>query len=501
MKLKRNIKNLTLELICLLYVSLFVYAAVSKILEFENFQAQLGQSPILGAYAGFLSYFVIITELAVALLLVFSKTRILALYAAFELMVLFTVYIIIILNFSYTIPCSCGGVLENMGWKEHLAFNIFFVFLAVIATVLNSVHYNKTMLKLFVLTISGSLIMSLLYFRSENIIHKENPFIRRFTPGSSKKIAETKLHNNTLYIAGTDQNSIYIGDQRAPLHIFKYDSTLKVKKHYKIELENAGYSFRSVQVRISPPYFFVMDGTVPIIYRGKISDWKAEILMKDSGYYFSKAVVIDSLKIAFRTQLEKSRENALGVFNFKNSLKSNLHQDLLQKQIDGFFDTDGMMNYDSETKSFVYLYYYRNQFIVTDNNLKLRYRGNTIDTTKTANLKPVFIKDKGQRKLSSPDNIVNKLSTIRDNFLFVNSSLRGRFEPKEMWDTATIVDVYDTDLNSYLSSIYIYKVEEFKMKDMIVLGNNLYVIVGQNLQCYKLDKDLKTNQHKNISGR
>lgn len=501
MNFNTNIKSLIIELICLMYVSLFVYAAVSKLLEFENFQAQLGQSPILGAYTEILSYNVIILELLIAIFLVFPKTRFLALYASFELMVFFTAYIVIILNFSSTIPCSCGGVLEKMGWKEHLVFNILFVFLAVTAIILLSLNYKKTLLKLFFLAISGSLLITLLYLRSEDIIHKENPFIRRFTPGSSKKITETKLHNNTLYFAGTDQNSIYIGDQRAPLHIFKYDSTLKTKKHYKIELDDAGFSFRSVQVKIIPPYFFIMDGTVPVIYRGKILDWKAKVLMKNSGYYFSKTAVIDSLKIAFRTQLENSGRNAIGDFNFKNGLKSSLHQDLLQKQIDGFFDTDGMMNYDSETKNFVYLYYYRNQFIVTDNNLKLRYRGNTIDTTSTANLKPVFIKKKGQRKLSSPDNVVNKLSTIRGNLLFVNSSLRGRFEPKEMWDIANIVDVYDIHSRSYLSSIYIYKVGEFKMKDIIVVGNNLYVIVGQNLQRYKLDRDLKTNQHKNISGR
>lgn len=38
---------------------LFMYAAMSKMLDFENFQVQLAQSPLLSAYAGFVSYAVI----------------------------------------------------------------------------------------------------------------------------------------------------------------------------------------------------------------------------------------------------------------------------------------------------------------------------------------------------------------------------------------------------------------------------------------------------------
>ena len=490
---KTSIKKNIVQTVCLLYMLLFVYAAVSKLLEFENFQAQLGQSPILGAYTGVLSYSLIVIELVIGLILAIPKTRVRvpALYVAYLLMILFTVYIVIILNFSSNVPCTCGGILENLDWNDHLIFNIFFLLLAISGIVLCSENHKTTLFKLAGTAVIGSLIMTALYFRSEHIMHKENPFVRRFTPASSEKISETKLHNSTLYFAGADHNAVYIADQLAPLHIFKYDSTLQVKHHYKIELDDAGFRFRSVQVRIIPPYFFVMDGTVPVIYRGKISDWKTEVLMKQSGYYFSKAVVIDSSKIAFRTQDEKSGENKLGLFSFAEGLKSSLYPNLLQKQIDGIFDTDGMMIYSPKSKTFVYLYYYRNQFIVTDDKLQLQYRGNTIDTTKTANIKPVYIKERRQRKLSSADNVVNRLSTVRNNFLFVSSSIRGRYESKQMWNIASIVDVYDISSKSYISSIYIYNAGSSKMKNMIAIDNNLYVIAGKYLQRYKLDKDLK----------
>lgn len=492
---KIAIRKIIVEVICLLYILLFVYAALSKLLDFESFQAQLGQSPILGAYTGILSYTVIILELFIAVSLAFNYTRLNALYTALGLMSMFTFYIVIILNFSSNIPCSCGGILENMGWKEHLFFNILFIILACLAIILGWGNYKKKIGGVSAVVFSSAAVITGMYFRSEYIINKENPFIRRFTPGSSKKISETKLHNNTLYFAGVDTNAVYIADQKAPLHIFKYDSVLKAKHHYRIQLDNSDFHFRAVQIKVVPPYFFVMDGTVPVIYRGKITDWKAKLLMKYEGYFFSKAVIIDSSKIAFRTQDEKSGENILGVFSFEKSLKSSLYPNLLQKQIDGVFDTDGMMNYSRQSKFFAFLYYYRNQFIITDDHLQLLHRGNTIDTIEKANIKTVFIKRNGQGKLASSASAVNRLSTLGNSILFVNSSLRGRYEPKEMWDTTVIVDAYNIDSKSYKSSIYIYNSGSAKMKDMTVWENSLYVITGKLLQRYVLDKDLKEVKH------
>jgi hypothetical protein len=36
-------------------IILFTYAAISKLIDFENFQTQLGQSPLLSAYAASIS--------------------------------------------------------------------------------------------------------------------------------------------------------------------------------------------------------------------------------------------------------------------------------------------------------------------------------------------------------------------------------------------------------------------------------------------------------------
>lgn len=142
MGMKTNITFIT-EVIAALFIVLLVYAALSKLLDYEKFVVQIGQSPLLTHYAGFMAWFIPAVEMLIAVLLAWARLRLAGLYAAFALMVMFTAYIIVILNFSEHIPCSCGGVLEKLGWKEHLVFNIVFVLLALTGIVLLSKTDSK----------------------------------------------------------------------------------------------------------------------------------------------------------------------------------------------------------------------------------------------------------------------------------------------------------------------------------------------------------------------
>lgn len=145
---KIKFQNLFLDFSALLLIVLFVYTATSKLLDYDNFVAQLGQSPVLTKYAEILVIVIPVIEYLIALLFLITKFRTLAFYASFSLMIMFTTYIIIILNFSDFIPCSCGGVLEDLGWTEHIIFNLVFVILSAASILFGSSKntLNKTML-------------------------------------------------------------------------------------------------------------------------------------------------------------------------------------------------------------------------------------------------------------------------------------------------------------------------------------------------------------------
>ena len=136
MTVNANYKKHFINAIVVLFIFLFVYAATSKLWDFGQFKVQLGQSPILTAYAEWVAWGVPGIEYLLTLLLVLNPTRHLAFFGSLALMTMFTTYIILVLNFSDYIPCSCGGVLEDLGWNEHILFNLFFIALSIVAILL-----------------------------------------------------------------------------------------------------------------------------------------------------------------------------------------------------------------------------------------------------------------------------------------------------------------------------------------------------------------------------
>jgi uncharacterized membrane protein YphA (DoxX/SURF4 family) len=136
-------RRVTIEVISLLFILLFVYASVSKLLDYEKFSIQIGQSPLLTGFGGSIPWLVIAVELIVSVMLAVPRMRLIAFFGAFSLMVMFTAYIYAVLHFSPFVPCSCGGVLEKLGWSEHLVFNGVFVGLAFIGVLLHGTRSNE----------------------------------------------------------------------------------------------------------------------------------------------------------------------------------------------------------------------------------------------------------------------------------------------------------------------------------------------------------------------
>ena len=122
--------NVAMGIICTLNITLFVYAATAKLLDYYNFQFGLTESPFIAPFASILAWAVPATEYLIVALLVIPATRSAGLYASFGLMSLFTIYIASMLLSGSDIPCSCGGVLEEMSWRTHIIFNCFFVALS-----------------------------------------------------------------------------------------------------------------------------------------------------------------------------------------------------------------------------------------------------------------------------------------------------------------------------------------------------------------------------------
>lgn len=118
-----------------LLILLWVYAALSKLLDFDLFKIQMHNQPLPAFVQASLVYLLPPVELITALLLVIPRTQLLALTVSAVLLFFFSGYVALALFkfFSY-VPCSCGGILEHMTWQTHFWFNLFFLALSLIAT-------------------------------------------------------------------------------------------------------------------------------------------------------------------------------------------------------------------------------------------------------------------------------------------------------------------------------------------------------------------------------
>lgn len=132
------LRKWTSEIIVLLLFSLFAYAATIKLMDYKMFLVQMNDQPFDDRYSVYLVWGLPALQFIIAAMLVFKRTLLAGLYSSLILMLIFTGYIALIkLNFFNHVPCSCGGVIPDFTWMQHLYFNLFFVVISVVGIVLH----------------------------------------------------------------------------------------------------------------------------------------------------------------------------------------------------------------------------------------------------------------------------------------------------------------------------------------------------------------------------
>lgn len=494
-------RKITLEIISFLFILLFLYVSFSKLLDFQRFTVQIGQSPMLTGFGSIIPWLVIVGEIGISILLMIPRLRLVGFYAAFSLMVMFTAYIIAILNYSTYIPCSCGGILEKLGWTEHLIFNVFFIALALIAILLTQstnegnherdgifttkwMPLPKTLSMIILCFFLSTASVSGLMFLSHDLVHYNNSFVRQFPPHAIDNLDTCDIEFNSYYFAGGTGRTLYLGNYTAPLHALTLNARLDTIQTVNISLkDDSGLAYKFMYLRVDSPQFYLFDGSEPANLRGKVDNWVATPYLPNLAYY-ADAEPINASTLVIRTT-NVNKEYTLGIERHDNP-EVRLVEGILEKQIDGRFCVDGMLLHNREMNLVLYLYYYRNQFLVMDEDLTLINRFNTIDTTSKAKIEVTQLSSSNAKTFSAPPLLTNKKSSTWKNFLFVNSGLMARNEDRNIFDKTSVIDVYDIRNGSYRFSFYIRDFKGHRLKDFAVYGNRLFCIHDRYIISYSL---------------
>ncbi|MGN6539847.1 MAG: MauE/DoxX family redox-associated membrane protein [Ginsengibacter sp.] len=132
-------KKQTASIICALFILLFAYAAFSKLLGLSQFRSALSNAPLIGRYATVFSLLIPVLELVVVILLILPRTVATGLIGATSLLIAFTGYLVLMVLTDPNLPCSCGGIIQQLSWKQHIVFNVFFIILGIIG-----IYFQRT---------------------------------------------------------------------------------------------------------------------------------------------------------------------------------------------------------------------------------------------------------------------------------------------------------------------------------------------------------------------
>jgi hypothetical protein len=344
---------------------------------------------------------------------------------------------------------------------------------------------NKNIVYPLAICFAGSIAAVIaLYLTTTHYNRSDNSFIRQFpnVGPSGEKLFDIQF--DSYYIAGISSSHIYLGNVVAPDHMIITDLALTDTQHVKLNIPDRNELLpRTLRVRVDSPFVYMTDYLLSTIWKGVLPD-PTMLHFIDNPRFSSSLIEYRSPgTFVVRTYDSSQMQNRLGVLS-QDGVKYG--KKTLTKQIDGYFCTDGMINCNNETSSVIYVYYYRNEFIRLDSNLNIIYRGRTIDTTSTAKIKVAQIKAENKTTLSAPPLLVNRMSAVFGNNLFISSALKANNEQERAFATSAVVDVYDVDDGEYKYSFYLPNSVEGKIRDFAVTGNKAVTLIDHHIIVFEL---------------
>jgi hypothetical protein len=331
--------------------------------------------------------------------------------------------------------------------------------------------------------------MTMLYWTSpisEEI--KPYPFSRSFANATITQEAIIEPDEKNLYFAGTDEGNIYFGHHRMPYMLIKCSKDLKHSEKIGLKMKGVD-SVRSLdqfKIIVEPPYFYIANGMMPILVRGNIGHWIADTIVTKKDYYFTDVVPITSTTFALRSFSEYQNGLQLALLNRLDTPRFKFNFNLLTQQQDGLFSVYGyIIPYKQENK-IIYVYTYRNQYLVIDSNMQNHQIKNTIDSFSIAPIRVGSYNQNSQHALSSPGNVVNGASCVYKNNLYIKSTLLAKNEDVATFMNSSTIDVYDLKKGEYAFSFHIPNLNNNKFTDFRIVDDYIYVILKNKIAKFKI---------------
>jgi hypothetical protein len=340
---------------------------------------------------------------------------------------------------------------------------------------------KRKLLVIFLLTASAFLIVGLLDWRSKFEMNRSAGFNRTFFNSALNCVSERSFSFTGDYIGGFSNGTIYLPHGKFFDVIFQYCLLTGDTAISRLSLKDPGFiPYGSVKVNCDSSSFLVTGPGVSDIFKGSLKDMTGSRYCRNNVLADALVLIRDSLFIV-RT-LDKSKG-----YTLRSSIpRTDTISELLTPQEDNIFSKDGELLYCPKLNKVIYVYFYRNQYLIADTSLNLAAVGKTVDTTSWAKITVSRPDKQGRIKMSSPPLLVNGHSRIDGAFLYIQSRLRADNESLKTFADSSVIDIYNLENRRYVNSFHVPKFKGKAMKDFWVADKLFIALYEQHLKIFTL---------------
>jgi len=338
---------------------------------------------------------------------------------------------------------------------------------------------------LFTAFISSSIIF-ILYLRAYRINSLDNGFNRIFPSHFITDFKVLKLPFDFCYIAGVADSNIYIGKYQYPMTLLKTNYRLSYIDSFTLKYDSTRkIAWALVKVSVDSPITYLMEGLSPTIIRYNLISGNNELLAVPN-YNFDICIPLSNKNLICKLFDPKTNSNILErlVPGLGIDRRLSLKRDASKADM---FTSDGILNYNKATGKIVFVYFHSNEFLELDTNLKVVFKGRTIDTVAHPLIKVGYIASEHLTTYANPPLVVNRRSCISGDYLFVNSTLRANNQNKPEFSFSYTIDIYSLSNYKYVYSFYLPKYENEEMIDFRVHLSKIIAIYHHYLVIYTVN--------------
>ncbi|MFX1705048.1 hypothetical protein PV783_13890 [Chitinophaga sp. CC14] len=343
---------------------------------------------------------------------------------------------------------------------------------------------KQKLFRLFLLGAGAIASILVLFFITQNYNDRRNNFVRLFPPHIAWLQDELDLGVNSFYIAGTTDQNIFLGNTTTPAYITRSNIDRIDTSRFRVMIApDTKILYDKGQYSIDSPYINLVDlVSRKMLMTSNPNDKLYPVALPQ--LLIAQTVLLNQADIVCRTYDVKADRAYLKKYAItQNEPASTLE---LPKQSEGLFSPDGNLIYDAVKKQLVYVFRYKNQFLVIDTNLQLIKANRTLDTNTFAKVQRVYIASQNKMTMSKPPVVVNASSALWNGLLFIKSPLLSSNENRSSFKNNEPIDIYNTNTGAYLYSFYLPKFKGSTCREFTVRKNKLLALYDHYLLSFHL---------------